>query len=307
MHRFLKQGLFTPVLCWVMAAASQRYKVSRAQAIGLILLVAFMVYFLVPYSQYGRNYIIRTSPTQNKAEALYKNIDTSINFLFTLQDVRQEYEKQMKEQETNDTFASYFNTSQGFFDRLQMLSIDDAIINETEQNQPFGFFPILVDFENFIPHVLWPGKPAVKFGNVYAHELGILGSEDDTTGVSFSPVGEAYHLGRWVGIFVAAPLLWIMLFILYDSLFGDSRRHPWGLLAIVLFAHEAPEGGLGGAIAMMGYGAVSIVFAAIAAAYVMSIIGSIFTGTRNRSLPRTGSIRSIPRRISSIPSSGPRV
>ena len=73
--------------------------------------------------------------------------------------------------------------------------------------------------------------------------MGMLGDEDRTTGISFSPIGEAFHVGRWTGIFIVAPILWIMLFTLYDSLCGDARKVPWGLLAIVLFAHIAPEGG----------------------------------------------------------------
>ncbi len=298
---YSKQALFTPVLCWLIAAASQRYKVSRVQTIGFILLMAFMVYFLVPYSQYGRSFTVSTSDTQSKQEAAIQNIDTSIAMLSDLGDVRQKYEQMTKNSEASGNAMGYFDTPQGFFDRLQMISIDDAIINETEQNGPFGFFPIIIDFENIVPHFLWPGKPAVNFGNVYAHELGVLGPDDNTTGVSFSPMGEAFHLGRWIGILVVAPLLWIMLFTLFDSLCGDARKYPWGLLAIVLFAHEAPEGGLGGPIAMMGLGAIGIVFAAFAAAYVMPILGSIFVGRGGSRLRPTAPVRSIPRRLPPLP------
>ena len=55
---FSKQGMFTPMSCWLIAAASQRYKALSTQVIGFILTATFMVYFLVPYSQYGRSFII---------------------------------------------------------------------------------------------------------------------------------------------------------------------------------------------------------------------------------------------------------
>ena len=44
------------------------------------------------------------------------------------------------------------------------------------------------------------------------------------------------------------------------------------------FAHTAPEGMLTGAIYLMGYGAISIVFAAFAAAYVMPVLGTLLAG-----------------------------
>ena len=128
----------------------------------------------------------------------------------------------------------------------------------------------------------------------------MLGDEDRTTGISFSPVGEAFHIGRWTGIFIVAPILWIMLFTLFDSLCGDARKSPWGLLAIVLFAHIAPEGGLAGVIYMLWYGAIGIVFAALAAAYVMPILGTLFSGRERMDSRRAATVRSIPRRLQPI-------
>jgi hypothetical protein len=302
---FSKEGMFTPLLCWVIASASQRYKVSRFQIGGFILVASFMVYFLVPYSQYGRGFITRSSDTESKEGAFYKNIDASIDLLSDLGDVRQKYEAIIKDQESSNSGPAYFNTSQGLLDRLQMLSMDDAIIHVTEQRGTFGFIPVIADFENVIPHFLWPEKPSFHFGNIYAHEIGMLSPDDETTGISFSPMGEAYHLGRWVGLFVVAPMLWIALFAVFDSLCGDVRRYPWGLPVLVLFAHIGPEGGFGGPAYMLTYGVVAIIFGALAAAYLMTILGSIFVGRGNRGPRRRVSIRSIPRRMPPLPASRP--
>ena len=86
----------------------------------------------------------------------------------------------------------------------------------------------------------------------------------------------------------------MMLFVFFDSLCGDVRKSPWGLLALVLFAHTAPEGGLGGPIYMMGYGAAGIIFAALAAAYVMPLLGSLFAGRRQHSIRQPNLIRRLP-------------
>lgn len=52
---FSKEGLFTPLACWAIAAASQGYRMSRAQLLGFVAGIYFIVHFLVPYAQYGRN------------------------------------------------------------------------------------------------------------------------------------------------------------------------------------------------------------------------------------------------------------
>ena len=53
---FSKEGMLTPFLCWIVAAASQRYKVSRTQIACSVLATVFIFRYLVPYAQYGRSY-----------------------------------------------------------------------------------------------------------------------------------------------------------------------------------------------------------------------------------------------------------
>jgi len=287
---FSKQGMFTPPACWLIAAASQRYKVSFAQIVSFILAATFTIYYLVPYSQHGRNYM---------TESRLENIGISISMLSDLGYVRQQYllETQFS---VENRVQGYFDTGQGLVDRLVMLSLDDAIIDVTEDKGPLGLAPIVIQFENLVPHFLWPDKPTVNFGNLYAHEVGMVGSDDFSTGVSFSPIGEAFRVGRWMGIFLVAPVIWIMLFTLYDSLCGDIRRNVWGLLGGLLLAHMAPNGLLGGIIYMLGYGTAAIVFMALTASYLMPVLGGFFVGRESIDLRRVGRVRSIPRRLPSI-------
>jgi hypothetical protein len=304
---FSKQGIFTPLLCWALAAASQRYKVTLYQAICLVLAGAFMVYYLVPYSQYGRNFRVFASTAEESGtpvsagQAFLGNLDASVTLLSQLGYVRQQYELATTGRQGRiDDIPAYFDTPQGFFDRLQMVSIDDAIINVTEQRGPFGLWPIVYDFENFVPRVLWPGKPTIGIGNMYAHEIGMIAPDDLTTGISFSPIGEAFHIARWVGVLLIAPILWIMLFVLFDSLCGDIREYPWGLFILVVFGHVAPEGGFGSLIHMYWIGTIAVTFAALAAIYVMPLLGYIATGTKGARLRSVPTVQSIPRRLPPI-------
>lgn len=287
---FSKEGMFTPLLCWAVAAGSQRYKVSTFQAIGAVLVVVFMFRFLVPYSQYGRN-------LRSETGSVRENFNVAISLLLDLEDVRQKSNALAEDPSADSSKESYYNTPQGFFDRLQMISVDDALIDLTERNGTFGYSPIIMGFENLVPHFLWPNKPNIGFGNVYSHELGgVIAEDDSTTGISFSPSGEGFHIARWTGVLIVAPILWILLFTLFDSLCGSATESPWGLLVIAQFAHLAPEGMLGGVIYMLGFTTLSIIVAALTAAYVMPVLGTLFKGPEQTGLRRIALVRSIPLR-----------
>ncbi|GGG78357.1 hypothetical protein [Edaphobacter dinghuensis] len=307
---FSKQGMFTPLLCWAVAAASQRYRLAPYKLLLFMGFVVFTGYYLAPYSQYGRNSKVyattaadpESGPPLSPMGAFLQNIDTSFSLLTQLEHVRQ-LDKQVEVPMRVEGMPAYYNTEQGMFDRLQMIAVDDAIINVTEQRGAFGPAPIFWSFENLVPHFLWPGKPELKLGNMYAHEIGMLDPDDTTTGISFSPIGEGFHLLRWTSIFLILPLLWIALFILFDSLCGDIRTSPWGLLALVIFGHLAPEGGMNGVIYMLWFGAINVSLAALAAVYVMPLLGYIATGSRETRSRRNVAVRSIARRPPVIQSS----
>lgn len=291
---FSKQAMFTPFVCWALAAGAQQYRVSKAQAVGLVLVLIFMFQFMVPYAQYGRG---------QGTGSLRGNVAVSIRLLSDLGSVRERYvtNERASAVEKNN---GYFNTPQGFFDRLQMMYPDSSIIESTERLGQFGILPILIDFENLVPHFFWANKPVVKWGNVFAHDtLNPLSEEDETTGISYSPSGEAYRLLKWPGVLVLAPIIWTITFVLFDSLCGDVRRSPWGLLALTLFAHNAPEGMLDGCIYMMGYGTFAITFAALSAAYVLPHVGTLFSGPGGRNPFIKTTVRSLPRRVSTLESS----
>jgi hypothetical protein len=53
---------------------------------------------------------------------------------------------------------------------------------------------------------------------------------------------------------------------------------------MVVFAHAAPEGGVGIVIYTLGYGTIALVFAAFAATYLMPIFGEIVAGPSKRTV-----------------------
>jgi hypothetical protein len=284
---YSKEGILTPFLCWTIAAASQRYRVTRAQILGGVVVIIFIFQYLVPYAQYGRAF---------RGDNYFDNIKISFSLLSDLGYVRQQYLLD-SEHVGESRVGGYYDQPQGFFDRLQLVGIDDELIEHTRQFGPYGYFPIIASFENLVPHVIWKDKPSLLIGNLYAHEIGILGENDDSTGVSFSPPAEAYHVGEWKGVLLLAPCLWLALFAVFDSLCGDVRLSPWGLLVIVTFGHLAPEGGVSEIPYALGYITFGIIFAAIMGAYLMPILGTFFIGPEGITIRRGKPIRSIPNRL----------
>jgi hypothetical protein len=273
---FSKAGMVTPLFCWALPVCALRYRLSGIQVAGSLLAIFILFHYLVPYSQYGRRFIsVSQTPGQR--------VDVSLKLLEHPEETR----RLNAETETEGVVgAHYFNTGQGFWDRLNFIAVDDSLIDITDQGRVFGLTPIGAAFLNAIPHFIYPNKPTLNFGNVYAHEIGGLSEDDTTTGISFSPTSEAYHMARWEGVFLVAPLVWLLFFVVLDSLFGDLRSTPWGLLVLISISHVAPEDALTGAIYLVTYGTAIFVFCAFFAAWVAPIVAVVAVGRDRRKAQR---------------------
>ena len=280
-----KQGLFQPIACVMVAAAALRYKFSTGQVVTFVLGMVFTFYYLVPYIQLGKSAVV--------GETFGGRVESAYNLITDLDAVRATTLEQERSYEDSDDYSvHYYNSSQGIFDRLQMISIDDALIDVTEQGHVFGLSPLLYDTYNLVPHFIWPTKPLIALGNIYSHEIGLAhystaGQEDSTTGISFSPTSDAFHMARWTGVLLVAPALWFMCFFTMDYVCGDTRKSPWGLLMVAMCAHIAPEGMMNGPYYLTTIGPLTVIFVSFLATYVLPLIGNVLI-KRQRPLVTTG-------------------
>jgi hypothetical protein len=270
---FSKQGMLTPFYCWVLPVCALRYRLSMLQVCFCLLAVFVVFHYLVPFSQYGRDF-------SHENSSISQRVDVALRLLENPEDTRLKYEQE------NAGSIGYYNKPQGFWDRLQFISVDDGLIEITDQGKVFGLSPIRATLLNAVPHVLWPNKPDLNFGNLYQHEIGGIPDQDTSTGISFSPTAEAYHMDKWVGVLVAAPLVWFVLFIVFDSLFGDLRASPWGLLVMAQISHVAPETALTGAIGLLTFGTEIFIFCAVFATWVAPVFATVVLGPDRRRTTR---------------------
>lgn len=276
---FSKEGMFLPLSTWLVPAIVLRFNFSRFQVIGIGLALTFMFYYLVPYSQVGRQ---SRDPDGN----VMNNIKAMPQYLEHLGDVRKVYLETAVVEDRKDV-PHFYTKDQGLFDRLQMLAYDDAMIKYTDEGNVFGLYPTYASFANSVPHFLWKDKPNFSTGNTFGRELGVISDDDLSTGISFSPMADAYHEATWFGVLVLLPFTMYLLFFVADSLSGDVRKAPWGLLYIAIFTHIAPEGLLQGQIYTLVYGSEAVIFVTLAAKYVMPLLTNLLTGGERTRVRRT--------------------
>jgi hypothetical protein len=181
--------------------------------------------------------------------------------------------------------ASFYENPQGLMDRLVMLPPDDILISYTAKGHYYGYAPIFSAFENWLPHFIVPNKPRVIGGNDYAHETGGLAPDDFSTGISYSPIAESFHLGGWSALLLLLPVLWMLFFSVTDFVVGDLKNSPWPLIPMVALAHSAPESGTGGLIYASFNGTLAITAAITFAITLAPVLGALLYGKQTAHKP----------------------
>jgi hypothetical protein len=266
---FSKQGMITPMVCWLVGITYMQFRLRRVHILAIAFGTFISFYALSPLSQ-ARDLLDDNMGFSDRVEL-------GIDSLIHIQRIRQHVE------DSNDSppSHSYFATQQNaLITRLTMIGVDDALIHYAETAQPLGFGPVKDDFLNFIPHALLPNKGDVITGNYYGHEIGgMLAYEDFETGISFSPVAETFRLQGFLGLCLTLPAIWLMLFSVNEFICGDLRTSPWTLLPMLLYAHIAPEGLLSGQIYMIGFGNGAFLLGILVCTRLAPTLGRLFYGS----------------------------
>ncbi|HSY35647.1 MAG TPA: hypothetical protein VK814_07860 [Acidobacteriaceae bacterium] len=266
---FSKQIMISPMVCWAVGAFYARLRVRFVHVVAVVLMAVLSFGFISPLSA-SRDLAEGMDDGQHIVLAWY---------LFTHRSVLEEHVKQIAVTREMGV-AEYYNEPQGsLIERLSMIPPDDELFTYSAKDHYEGMEPIYQYFGNLLPHFLNPDKQVTFSGNFYAHEMGAgLAEGDNTTGISFSPVAEAFHCEGWGGILWLLPVIWILLFSSIDFVVGDMTKYPWGLMVVVWFAHGAPEQLVGGMVYFMGYGNVGMVLAIIIVTRIAPILGTLFLG-----------------------------
>ena len=277
---FSKFGALISVVTWLATAIVAGHSFSRRQIVFVVCWFIFFQTYLVPYSQVGRN--LRPDDS-----TIRDDLRTASYAIPHILELRREYLMTQRDIPDDDSKPHLYDHPQGFLDRLNMLSPDDDLIAYTAEGNEEGLLPTYWSLLNVIPHFIWKDKPFFYIGNLYAREIGMIAEDNEGTGVSFSPVGDAYHQASFFGVFLILPPTLLFLFLVMDSLSGDIRRSPWGILFCVLCTHSAPEGMIGGQIYIATYIAFGVIVVALLSKYVLPLVSGVITNTERTRVRKT--------------------
>jgi hypothetical protein len=256
---FSKEGMLVGFAAYAVAAIICGFRFSKLQIVAFVVGMGLFSYYLVPYSQYVR---------LKRAETFSENVAVAMLYLGDLNETRRLYE------DTTDAYQlseedHLFDERQGFLDRLIILAPDADLIDFTNKGHIFGVSPTVVSYSNIVPRFIWKNKPMFDVGNVYAHEIGnILADDDTTTGISFSPTADAFHQDSWLGLLLLLPLDFFLYCIICDSVFGSGKDAPWAILPISQALTIGPQGGLGGLVYGFTLSIISVGILALIARYL---------------------------------------
>ena len=266
LYAFSKQGLFGPSAAWILSAAAAGYRISFRKLMVLVGVGIAAALLLTPYSQIGRNYRGQEDTSTIVIHLLLHPLET-----------RALYDEQTKEIYSTGFGYHWFDQPVGLVDRLTTVPIDDALIYSTDHYRTGSPAALWSYVLNIIPKYLYPGKPALGWGNLYAHDIGLLGEGDDTTGISFTPYADGYHTAGWLGDTVVLCAMFFFMFVVCDSVAGSLSKSQWGLVYLLYFTHAGAEGMLGVTMYAPTVTTLSLIGAAYISTRVAPLIGSVVT------------------------------
>lgn len=276
---FSKEGMFAPTVAWAAAALAAGYRITVRKAVVLAVTVIPAVMILTPFSQIGRNYRGTADLTPVIIELLTHPSRT-----------RQLYEEDALWTQLSTVSFHWFNKPQGLMDRLTLAPVDDALIYVTDHGHKGTTETFKSYLLNAIPRYVYPNKPMLHVGNDYAHEVGLLADDDASTSVSFTGMADGYHQAHWYGVTLLAGSLYVVLFLVCDSVTGPVGRCRWALIYILWFSHLGAEGMLNAPV----YGATTLTLAVLVAYMVATrfapLLGALLTLPQKEFLKTRGAV-----------------
>ncbi len=269
-----KQGLFAPTVAWGMAAVAAGYRTTLTKLAAVTFTAVVAVTLLTPFSQIARNY----RGDANQAELTWELLQHPL-------ETRARYNEELRLSYVVGGGYHWFDQPQGLLDRLTMVPVDDALVWSTDHVRPGSPYALWTYVLNMVPRYLYPNKPTLLWGNVYAHDIGLIGEGDDTTGISFTPYADGYHTAGWLGVTLILGLFVFAMCYVCDSVSGSIAKTQWGLVYVLYFTHAAAEGMLGMTTYAIATTSVALISAAFISAYIAPVLGNLVT-LRRRDLQR---------------------
>ena len=216
-----KLGMLTPLLCWVVVAASFRYRFSWKGIVALAVVALVAWGFVYPFSQNARFPIRDATTLSDKADLILQYIQDPSQF----PDVTANAEE-----------SSEFGTGSSKVNivaRYSLLRFSDMLIDadlKAGYTSVWRYFPVVF---SMVPHALWPDRPAIITSNELGHKAGFsIGDDDTTTGIAIGSPALFFDVGGWLAVLVYALVCFTLFFLAVIRLVGTAGSSVWALVLI---------------------------------------------------------------------------
>lgn len=230
-----KQGMYAPFFSYFLVCGALEYRFRPLQVLLILGWLAFAAGFLFPWAQYARS--------MTRQSTLTGTVQATIGLLRdpqTIPAMYRWYADSLRNNEDINQVSLCYDHPHGLWDRESLICQDDRLIQLTQHTGPVGPDYLIAGFEMVVPHMIWPGRTNLSLGNLYGRETEQTADNDYTTAVAFAPVGDAFREFGWSGVIVVMPIMYFFTFIFMNSVFGDARESPWGLVLVAYAAAVAP-------------------------------------------------------------------
>jgi hypothetical protein len=265
-----KEGILTPLLCWLVVVAASRHRFSVYGLVGLIAVLLVSWTYVYPFSQNARFPIRAANSLSEKISLIVDYFRDPSQF----PDVNSSYSK-------SSEFG--FETSKvSIVARYSTLPSIDMMIDADQRLGYTGIDPYLPVLVSIVPHALWPDRPAPITSNELGHKAGFaIAAGDTTTGIAIGTPGLFFDLGGWLALIVYTLVCFALFFFAAVRLVGSSASGIWSLVVV---GTEANMAGNAGPDTMFNL-AIMFVGTFIVTLAVLKMVGNTAAGLISRPTP----------------------
>lgn len=216
-----KEGMLTPLLCWIVVVASSGHRFTLLGTLGLVTVLFIAWIFVYPFSQNARTVVRESESLSDKMDLIVQFIRDPSLFPDSISTFSESDEYGVASSKVN------------IIKRYSLLQSNDMLIDADLRSGYTSidrYTPILFAV---VPHALWPDRPDPIFSNELGHKAGFVISDADiTTGISIGSPSMFYDVGGWAALVVYSLICFALFFFAVVRLVGTSERSIWGLVPV---------------------------------------------------------------------------
>jgi hypothetical protein len=216
-----KEGILTPLLCWIVVVAASRHRFTWFGTLGLAAVLFVAWAFVYPFSQNARVQVRQSESISERASLVMLFIRDPSAFPDGISTTEE---------------SSEFGTSSSkvnIIQRYSLLKSNDMLIDgdlRAGYTSIDRYSPVLL---MVVPHALWPDRPNPITSNELGHKAGFtMGDSDTETGIAIGAPGMFFDVGGWLALIVYTLICFTVFFFAIIRFVGSSEWGIWGLVPI---------------------------------------------------------------------------